>query len=314
MVDVDMDTGDMDTGDVVQPTISTDPGHTNDKPPVYDRCFHNAAENGDIFKVERMIEAGGIEIDQKDCCGWTALQCAAMQGYGDTVDLLLEHGASVSAVNNRGETALLSALHMGQAIRYEHVVRSLLLHGSNVDTTGEHGMPAIVRATHSSSTAVIKMLLDYSPNLSASDDGGYTALHILSMRSLGSLQTKLKICRMLLNHGTCIEDKLYALTKETYPSDADDSEDSDGEPRRGWCVVRLAGLFRCPELQTMMKAEKNRLYDIDYSIFLAGKARAEAVKKTRQVALAMSQQTRLGAESAIAVLPLDVMKMIMKQV
>jgi ankyrin repeat protein len=304
MGDVVMDTGEVDTGDVVQPVDNIG--------------FQNAGDSEDTFRVERMIKAGGIDIDMKDSTGWTPLQTATRYGDIETVDLLLENGASVSAVNTRGETALLVALHMGAAVRYEHIVRSLLLHGSDVNCTGRNGTTALNRATDSSSTAVIKMLLDYGVNLSASDDDGYTALHVISLRSVGSLKTILKICRMLLDYGTCVDDKLCAITRETcgvFNDDSgDDSDDSDGPVQRGWTPIRLAEQLNRPELHAMMQTEKYQLFYLDHVIHKAARARTEAVRKTRQVAVGMGHHQRLGAAGAMALLPFDVMQMIMKQV
>jgi len=61
--------------------------------------------------------------------GLTALHCASRSGHDSTADLLLSHGASVSARTRSG----LSPLHTAVQGDHADCVRLLLLHGAGID-------------------------------------------------------------------------------------------------------------------------------------------------------------------------------------
>jgi len=63
-----------------------------------------AAEDGDLLKVERLLKAGAdINWSSNDEYGETALMKAVLFGYNEIFNLLLEEGVDVNQKNNYGQ-------------------------------------------------------------------------------------------------------------------------------------------------------------------------------------------------------------------
>ncbi len=65
----------------------------------------NAADNGDIKTVEKLLQQG-VKVDSQDEEGWTALMAASARGHVAMVRLLLRKGANPHVKNIDGWTAL----------------------------------------------------------------------------------------------------------------------------------------------------------------------------------------------------------------
>jgi 26S proteasome non-ATPase regulatory subunit 10 len=104
-----------------------------------DESLHDASRVGDLHK--------GREILQKDSdianrlnqrigfFGDTPLHHAASAGHVDILQLLLNHGASVNAVNNDGRTPLHYAASWGHV----DILQLLLSHGASVNAVDKEG-------------------------------------------------------------------------------------------------------------------------------------------------------------------------------
>jgi ankyrin repeat protein len=54
--------------------------------------------------IELLVTKGRAKVDQVDTAGNTALLCAAKVGNVSTMNVLVDHGASIDAQNKIGET------------------------------------------------------------------------------------------------------------------------------------------------------------------------------------------------------------------
>ena len=129
-----------------------------------------AAEAGDVDKVERCLEAGAA-IDATTDRG-TALIMAALGGHTAVVAKLIASGANKEHVDQSGETSLIWAARYG----HTSVVERLIAAGANKEATNEFGETALMRAAGSGHAAVVAKLIAANANIEATDQFGDTAL------------------------------------------------------------------------------------------------------------------------------------------
>lgn len=105
----------------------------------YARPLIKFVQIGDLDKIKECL-ANGIDVNEKDNDGWTALMFASSNGDLEIVKLLLTKGANVNIKDNDGRTALMYASYNG----YFEIVKCLINNGADVyakdngDTTVLH--------------------------------------------------------------------------------------------------------------------------------------------------------------------------------
>jgi len=135
-------------------------------------CLFNAAQQGYAQMVKILLKTG-IDINQQDSLGFTALHWAAYYGHQAVVESLLANGANIGLASNTGTTALyLAALNGRQA-----VVELLLAHGANPNIADNNGMTALYLAALNGRQAVVESLLAHGADPNIADNNGMTALH-----------------------------------------------------------------------------------------------------------------------------------------
>lgn len=106
-----------------------------------------------------------------------ALHLSVQSGHCLVVNILLNYGADVNAIGQKGSTPLQLAV----TNRDEKMVRLLLHRGADVKAKSSDTMMPILHYVLFGSTydgqSVIKILLDHGADLEASDNNGNTALH-----------------------------------------------------------------------------------------------------------------------------------------
>tara|TARA_B100000614_G_scaffold7625_1_gene7169 strand:- start:72594 stop:75365 length:2772 start_codon:yes stop_codon:yes gene_type:complete len=121
----------------------------------------------------------------------------------DTYRLLIEKGADVNFVNNKGRTALIYAL-MGidycRPLR-EEVCRLLLDNSENPNTRDINGKTALMYAAQGGHREICELLLQRGASISDEDINGKT---ILMYAAQGGYR---EICELLLQRGASISDK-----------------------------------------------------------------------------------------------------------
>ena len=168
--------------------------------------------------------------------------------------ILLQNGADVLVRNNRGVTALHTALMWS---RHDHssdkglsrleAVRSLteetlkfpedqilllLQHGAQVDAHGDYEYTALIQAAGGGLTEAVWLLLKYGANPEERDEEGQTALMHAAMAD------RRDIIRLLLDHGVDPNAKdLEGMTAFALALDADFMEAAE--------MLRTAGAGRC---------------------------------------------------------------------
>jgi ankyrin repeat protein len=137
----------------------------------------NAAERGDNAGVAEQLAASGTGeavIEFVSISGKTPLIAAACNGYERCVELLLDAGVQLEAMDRDGWTALYYA----SAFNYPAVVSILLAAGAQVDSADNEGWTPLMIAAARGHSEVVRLLLDAGANRELRDDEGRTALDL----------------------------------------------------------------------------------------------------------------------------------------
>ncbi|CAN0298702.1 unnamed protein product, partial [Scytosiphon promiscuus] len=149
--------------------------------------LHLAAGGGNVDMMRAISSAGGLPdlgvADEEDTARGTAVE----QGNVEAVKLLIEHGASLSAADKRGRTALHLAIeHVDLAI--EHVdtseerlaiIDALLEAGGDVDAReGEDDEAPLHVATRRGSVETVAALLRHGANSNKLDRNNQAPLYL----------------------------------------------------------------------------------------------------------------------------------------
>jgi ankyrin repeat protein len=135
--------------------------------------FFVSAREGDLPKLVTLLD-GGIDIDQENSGGATALEMASAAGQTEVVKLLLDRGARIDPVDS---PCFSSALIASATNHHTSVVKMLLESGANPNIVDGEGQTALMWAAfHQSPLEVIRLLVLYGAALSIVDQKGNTAL------------------------------------------------------------------------------------------------------------------------------------------
>lgn len=142
--------------------------------------------------VSRLLELGADV--EKVCNGRTALHVASGEDKPKIVQMLLDRGANVNALNYNNETAL----HLASREKNLEIVRLLLNHRADLNILDYFRRTALHVASFFGTPEIVRILIERGSNLNLPDFHGRTALH------LASYNCEPKILRMLLITGADI--------------------------------------------------------------------------------------------------------------
>ena len=125
----------------------------------------------------------------------TALQISVSFGLESITQELLRRGATVSAKDENGWTALHRASENG----HQRIVELLLNNGLNIDSLVKHGGTALHRATKNGHEQLLRFLIDRKAAIHIEDQYGGTALHRAAKHGHG------RIIHLLLDSGADID-------------------------------------------------------------------------------------------------------------
>jgi cytohesin len=123
--------------------------------PAFCSEIHDAAEKGDLVRVNALLEDNPALVNSQDRMGVTPLYCAADHGFKELVELLLNKGANVNAKDVLGRTPLYVAAKEG----HKDVVGLLLAHNAEYN---------IFDAAECGDVDRVKALLKENPDLASS--------------------------------------------------------------------------------------------------------------------------------------------------
>ena len=95
--------------------------------------LHMAALGGWLELAQLLLDQGALINARDKLSGGTPLIMAVMHGHTDVIELLLAQGADIDMATNRGTTALHAAVAVGR----RDIVRRLLDHGADISLRDE---------------------------------------------------------------------------------------------------------------------------------------------------------------------------------
>jgi len=134
--------------------------------------LEQAASEGRVETIKSLIAQGG-DINVKNAHGQSPLHLAVKQGNSDVVQVLLENGAEVDAIEtDSGCTSLHYAASLGHADLCESLVR----YGANPDAQTARLETPLHLAVSRGHPEVVALLLKYHAKLDIRDKNGMTPL------------------------------------------------------------------------------------------------------------------------------------------
>jgi ankyrin repeat protein len=159
------------------------------KPPSMSADYFAVLRNGDVRQLREALDHGA-SASARDASGNTALMHAAVYGDFSGIRLLLERGAEVNAANAADATALMRA-----ALDYEKIAL-LVERGANVNArSGPGNTPLMLAARPWNSHRAVELLLAHGADAKATNQFGSTAL---MAAAAGGDE---KSVRLLIKHG-----------------------------------------------------------------------------------------------------------------
>ncbi|XP_069502977.1 ankyrin repeat and SAM domain-containing protein 3 isoform X2 [Ambystoma mexicanum] len=159
--------------------------------------IHTAASIGQYEVVKGCIQRGNLNLNQKNCGGWTPLMYASYIGHDTVVNLLLEAGVGVNISTPEGQTPLMLASSCGN----ESVAYFLLQQGAELEMKDCHGWTALFHCTSAGHQQMVKFLLENGANANTREP-----LHGFTPLMEASASGHEIIVQHLLNHGVKVSE------------------------------------------------------------------------------------------------------------
>ena len=172
-----------------------------------------AVENGNLTQVQSLIEEGanvntrgyinstplhltsdeeiaiflikeGANIEARDNDGDTPLHLAALNGYDHIIDVLIENGAEIHAVNNEYKfTPLHYAVNKGHAFATE----ALIENGANLNMKDVDGDTPLHLAAYRGNEEIMRLLIENGVDIDATNEYSFTSLHSAILKGNGDI-------------------------------------------------------------------------------------------------------------------------------
>lgn len=133
--------------------------------------LHKMAAYGDLVEVTAMLE-DGLDPDERDEAGRTALMYAADGGHVEVMQALLDAGADVNASDEAGQTALMYGIPLG----LPPVPKLLIEAGADVNAADEFGKTALHEAVSQNYVITVDLLVEAGADPTREDDLGKSPL------------------------------------------------------------------------------------------------------------------------------------------
>jgi len=161
----------------------------------FNQALQDAAEAGDLSKVQQCLLQGGSQLNQADIDGTTPLHLSAKLGHAECVQYLLSNAGNAGAVDEGGLTPLHLAAQEGQS----STCQLLLQADASVDANGSAKQRAPLHlAAANGQREVCSILLMHKACVNLQDVDGESPLH--NAARFGDRE----LCEVILSFGASV--------------------------------------------------------------------------------------------------------------
>ena len=165
-------------------------------------ALHWATYLDDLETVKLLVDAGAI-VKAANRYGVTPLSLACTNGNGAIVKILLEAGADPNTKLRGGETVLLTAARTGKL----EPVKALLARGADVDAREQHGQTALMWASAEGHAEVVQALMQAGADFRTPLPSEFTPL------SFAAREGRTEVARLLLSAGADVNEAMQQPRK-----------------------------------------------------------------------------------------------------
>jgi len=142
--------------------------------PVLAEEIHDAAQQGDLAKIKRLLEKSPELLKSRSENEKTPLHFAAQGGHKDIVELLIAKGADVNAKNVAKETPL----HYAAALAHKEVVDLLISKEAVLNSETTDGSTPLHYSANLGSSEIIQVLVEKGVDINGRNKYGLTPLDL----------------------------------------------------------------------------------------------------------------------------------------
>lgn len=135
--------------------------------------IHQAAQKGELAKVEELLKQNPQVVHAKDETGRTPLHWAARGVHFDVLKLLIENGADVNARDN----ANIMALHSVAARGHQATAELLITHGADLTARDVTGNTPLSYAVAGTNKAIVDLLQRHGVKIPLQGEDAQLLLH-----------------------------------------------------------------------------------------------------------------------------------------
>jgi ankyrin repeat protein len=163
------------------------------------QSLHAAVERGDVEQFQQLLRQG-VNLNEQDSRGRTAILAATHANNSTIVKILLEAGADIHLKDHMQDNPFLYA---GAEGRLE-ILKLLIAAGADTNLTNRYGGNALIPAAEKGHVDNVRLLLSTTDvNVNHINNLGWTALLEVTILSNGGPKHQ-QITRLLLDHGADI--------------------------------------------------------------------------------------------------------------
>ena len=122
--------------------------------------LHIATAEGNLGMTKFLLERGALVTSTSSKCGLTPVHCAASQGHTETLKILLDNTEEASVVDTPDTGLAATPLMLAAYPGHRGCVDLLLEYGSNVRAVDISGRAAIMWAVLSGQEECVRRLLE----------------------------------------------------------------------------------------------------------------------------------------------------------